>query len=115
MDSTNSRELLLQQGKNVLASMKDLLNGAKKKGKARADLYEKFCANLHSFNVYTYMDPSIEQMGEVQAIIQKLEAFSAVFAEVSTDIEASIDVKSIEHTYQDILKEFNQIEKFLGL
>ncbi|WP_462413496.1 hypothetical protein [Neobacillus sp. Marseille-QA0830] len=114
MDSSNSRDLLLQQGKNVLTSMKDLLHAADKKGKARSDLYEKFCANLHSFNVYTYMDPSIEQMKEVQIWIQKLESFSAIFAEVSTDFEVKIDVKSVETTYQDILTEFNKLDKVLG-
>ena len=56
MDSSNTPiELLVQQGQNVLASMKDLKRGAKKKSKERSDLLSKIlCERSFICCVYIY-------------------------------------------------------------
>lgn len=113
MDST--KELIIQQGENVLASMKDLKRRAKKKGKERADLYERFCANQHSFSVYTYINPEIETLAELQAFQQKVELFGSDFASVVTDWETDVDWKHIESTYEEVLLAYNSIVTALAL
>lgn len=113
MDSTI--ELIIQQGENVLASMKDLKKRGKKKGKERADLYERFCANQHSFGVYTYIDTKIENLAELQVFLQKLELFGSNFASVVTNWETDVDWKHVEATYEDVLLAYNSMVNALDL
>lgn len=115
MDSTNNTiEVLLQQGQNVLESTKDLKRSSKKKGKERADLYEKFCANHHSFNVYTYIDPTIEQLAEIQLFLQKLELFREQFTGVLNNFEKEVNLQHIEKTYAEVLNAYDAMVNALG-
>ena len=107
MESTNTIEMMLQQGQNVLESMKDLKRSAKKKGKVRSDLYERFCANQHSFDVYTYIDATLKQLPEVQTFQQKLELYSENFAGVSTDYDKEVDLKHMEITYEEVVTSYD--------
>ncbi|HZG72217.1 MAG TPA: hypothetical protein VEY51_11850 [Chondromyces sp.] len=112
--TTTPAKLIVQQGKNVLTSMKDLKLRAKKKGRERFDLYERFCANCHSFEVYTYMDPKIGQSAEVQAFQQKLESFRAEFADVRTDFDKEVDMKQVKVIYEEVLAAYNAMVNILG-
>ncbi|WP_102691626.1 hypothetical protein [Rummeliibacillus pycnus] len=115
MDSTNTAlELLVQQAENVLTSLKDLKLGLKKKGKARFDLYERFCANQHSFDVYTFMDPEIQESAEVTAFKKQLESFREDFAVVRTDLEAVVDIKHAEAAYEEVFANYNVMVNVLG-
>lgn len=115
MDSSNTPiELLVQQGQNVLASMKDLKRGAKKKSKERSDLYQKFCANDHSFAVYTYMDSVIGQLAEVQIFQQKLDLFSKDFEGITTNFDTEVDEKHAEITYEEVFDAYNVMVHALG-
>lgn len=115
MNSKNQAvELIVNQGKNVLESMRDLKRSAKKKGKSRSDLYERYCANLHSFSVYTYMDASIGQSKEVQEFQQILVLFSECFSDTRTNYEAEVDVKHIETVYEDVFPVYNEMVSVLG-
>ncbi|WP_394236356.1 hypothetical protein [Niallia oryzisoli] len=107
MDSTNTIEMMLQQGQNVLESMKDLNRSAKKKGKVRSDLYERFCANQHSFDVYTYIDATLKQLPEVQTFQLKLELYSENFTGVSTNYDKEVDLKHMENTYEEVLTSYD--------
>lgn len=115
MDSTNTAlELLVQQAENVLTSLKDLKLGLKKKGKVRFDLYERFCANQHSFDVYTFMDPEIQESAEVTAFKKQLESFREDFAVVRTDLEAVVDIKHAEAAYEEVFANYNVMVNVLG-
>lgn len=115
MDSTKTAvELIIQQGQNVLASMKELKRYAKKKNKQRSDLYQKFCANDHSFAVYTYMDPSIGQSAEVQAFQQKSDLFSEHFNGITTNFDIEVDIKNVEETYEEVFSAYNTMVTSLG-
>lgn len=115
MDSTNKpAEMIVQQGKNVIVSMKDLKRSAKKKGKNRSDLYQRLCANEHSFAVYTHMDAAIKQSAEVQAFQQKVELFSADFESIRTDFDAEVDVKHVETIYEEVFTAYNAMVHALG-
>jgi hypothetical protein len=113
MDSTIER--IIQQGENVLLSMKDLKRKGKKKGKERADLYERFCANLHSFSVYTYINPAIEKLAELQNFQEKLNRFASNFESVVTNWEMDVDLKHVESTYEEVLFAYNSMVNALGL
>ena len=115
MDSTNKPvEMIVQQGKNVLASMKNLKRSAKKKEKERSDLYQRLCANQHSFAVYTYMDSAIQQSAEIQIFQQKVEKFSANFESIRTNFDAEVDVKHAETMYEEALIAYNTMVHALG-
>jgi len=115
MGSTNTTvELLVQQAENVLASLKDLNRSLKKKGKARFDLYERFCANQHSFGVYTFMDPEIQESVEVVAFQKQLQLFREDFAVVQTDLEAIVDIKHAEASYEEVFTKYNAMVHTLG-
>ncbi|MGX9134787.1 hypothetical protein ACWV26_10445 [Rummeliibacillus sp. JY-2-4R] len=115
MDSTNSTvELVVQQSENVLLSMKDLKNGAKKKGKARSDLYERFCANIHSFSIYTIIDPEIEESKEVTDFHDCLDQFREYFKDVTTDYESIVDIKSAQTAYEKVFPVYNTMVSKLG-
>lgn len=115
MDSTNKpAEMIVQQAKNVLTSMKDLKRSAKKKGKNRSDLYQRLCANEHSFAVYTYMDAAITQSAEVRAFQQKVELFGADFESIRTNFDAEVDVKHVEIMYEEVFTAYNEMVHALG-
>lgn len=106
-------KLLIQQGENVLNSLKDFKQMAKKKGAQRAELYERYCANLHSFNVYTYIDSDLEELAEVQDFQSKSEQISDACKNVTVDHETKLDIKQLEHDYQEILASYEAMAKVL--
>lgn len=115
MDSTNTNvELIVQQGENVLLSMKELKNVANKKGKVRFDLYERYCANLHSYYVYTLMDPEIENAPKVVDFQEKLNLFGDYFKEVAKDFESEVDTKSANEAYDNVFPAYNAMVSALG-
>jgi hypothetical protein len=115
MDSTNKLfEVIVQQGQNVLASMKDLKLSAKQKGKERADKYERFGANQHSFEVYTYIDSAIEQLAEVQEFQHKLGLFYADFTGVFTNYDIEVDLNHIEITYEEVITAYDAMVNALN-
>jgi hypothetical protein len=102
MDSRNKVvEMIVEQGQNVLVSMKDLKRSAHKKGRERSKLYVRFVANEHSFNVYLYIDAEIEQLAEVQYFQHKLELFRELFTGVQTDFDKEVEVKTVESIYEE--------------
>ncbi len=115
MDSTNTCvELVMQQSPNVLSSMKDLKNSAKKKGKERHDLYDRFCANIHSFYVYTLIDPEIEELKEVIEFQECLDQFREYFEDVTKDYECIVDTKSAQVAYEKVFPAYNSMVTKLG-
>jgi len=115
MYSTNEcAKMLAEQGQNVLACIKDLKQIAKNKGKERSGLYERYCANQHSFNVYTYIDATIENLTEVQAFQRKMVLFGAVFAVTRTDYEAEIDMQHVETAYEELVTANDEMMDKLG-
>ncbi len=101
--------LLAEQGENVLKSMKELKRLAKKKGKARFDAFEKFCANQHSFGVYTFTDPTIQEMGEIKAFQENMEAFRDTFQVVSTNFDETMNISLVDSIYEATFTSYNEM------
>lgn len=111
---TNVAEILVNQGKNVLASLKDFKRVSHKTDKNRADLYTRLHANQHSFNVYSYMDLEIKQSKEVQAFQENLERFRTYFIGVDTDFETQVDESPVDTYYEEVLLAYNEMVTALG-
>lgn len=110
----NTEEMIVQQARNVLNSMKDLKRLAHKKGKERSDLFERFFANKHSFQIYSNIDSAIKQLDEVQLFLQKLQSFSSAFEPARYDFEGEVDEALVESTYPEVLEAYNNMVTKLG-
>jgi len=108
-------KMVIGQGQNVLTCAKELEQITKKTGKKRSDLFERYCANQHSFNVHTYMNPSIENLMEVQFFQRKVALFGAVFVGTRTNYEAVVDVQQARSTYEDLVSALHEMTNTLML
>ncbi|MFJ7826544.1 hypothetical protein [Psychrobacillus sp. NPDC096623] len=108
-------KMVSEQGQNVVICAKELEKITKKKGKKRSDLFERYCANEHSFNVYTYMNSTIENLTEVKVFQRKVALFGAVFVGTRTDYEAQVDAKQAETTYKELVEALHELINALSL
>lgn len=108
-------KMIKEQGNNVLICAKELEKISKKKSKKRTDLFERYCANEHSFNVYTYMNSTIENLPEVKIFQRKVALFGAVFVGTRTDYEAVVDAQEAETTYAALLEALQEMITALSL
>jgi hypothetical protein len=109
MDKTNTSEIIVEQAKNTITSMQNLKQRAHKKNKERADLFEKLCANEHSFRVYTYMDPNLGQLKVVQTFLEKVEWFSGFFTGVNTEFDQVVDQKLVDEAYKESMDAYQNL------
>ncbi|BDH61690.1 hypothetical protein MTP04_18200 [Lysinibacillus sp. PLM2] len=112
--SNSFLEMLIQQGRNVLNHMKDLRWVAGKQGKDRTSLIERFTANQHSFNVYTYANEEVKQSAEVKAFQEKVMLFSNEFHAARFDIEGVVDEDKVNILYEEVLAAYNEMVIALG-
>lgn len=113
MDTQPLYITLLEQGQNTLTSMDNLKKKANRKGDQRAALYENFRANEHSFRVYTFADPEIGERAEVQAFLEKVEAFEALFQGVDTERETNVDSGQSKELYEQAVEAYNSMDEKL--
>lgn len=115
MSLTNSFvEMLVQQARNVLNNMNDLKWIAGDKGKDRGALIERFTANTHSFNVYTYANVEVAQIPEVQAFKEKLSLFNKEFNIARFDFQGEVDKDRVQTIYEEVVKAYNDMVISLG-
>ncbi|RHW37439.1 hypothetical protein D1B33_07805 [Lysinibacillus yapensis] len=103
------KETLVQQGKNVLNSMKDLKRLAHKEGRDRFDSFERFNANKHSFQVYSKIDAAVAQMDETQRFLQYMQNFGECFDSIRYDFEGEVDELLVEQRYLPVLEAYNEM------
>jgi len=108
-------KMVAEQGQNVIACAKELEQISMKTGKERSDLFERYCANQHSFNVYTYMNSTIENLTEVEVFQRKTASFGAVFVGTRTDYEAVVNAQQAETTYGDLVTSLHEMINALQL
>jgi len=107
-------KLVEAQGQNVQTCAKDLEKITMKTGKNRSDLFERYCANQHSFNVHTYMNSTVENLSEVQVFQKKVALFGAVFIGTRTDYEAVVDVQHAKKTYEELVTALHEMMNALS-
>ncbi|TQR16683.1 hypothetical protein FG382_00520 [Psychrobacillus lasiicapitis] len=106
-------KMVTEQGQNVVACAKELEQLAMKSGKERSNLYERYCANQHSFNVYTYMNSTIEHLAEVQVFQRKIVLFGAVFVDTRIDYEAEVNAQQATKAYEDLAVALQELRNAL--
>ena len=102
-------KMVADQGQNVIVCAKELEKISMKTGKVRSDLFERYCANQHSFNVHTYMNSTIENLTEVQVFQRKVALFGAVFVGARTNYEAAVDAQQAETTYEELVTALHEM------
>lgn len=107
-------ELLVNQAKNVITTMKDLKRIAHKQGKERAKLIEKYKANQHSFNVYTYTNAELSESEKVTHFKETLSRFTELFERAQYEFEEEIDSTKVEETFVEALHAYNEMVEALG-
>lgn len=88
MNSTNN-QLLFAAASTVLDSAKRLQKGPKK-GKEAMNNFSRFSAGVHSFQVYTFMDPAFESLKELadfKVAVNNFEEYYIILRNV-IDVEA---------------------------
>lgn len=107
-------EIVMNQAKNVIMTMKDLKWMAHKKGKDRAKLIEKYKANEHSFKVYTYSNASLNESETVSLFKEALTQFGDPFEKAQYEFEEDVDVSVVETAYEAALHAYNEVVVALG-
>ncbi|HWL25832.1 MAG TPA: hypothetical protein VNR38_19130 [Ureibacillus sp.] len=107
-------EMLVKQARTILNTMKDLKWLAGKKGKDRGALIERFTANSHSFNVYTYANEQVKQSSEIQGFKDKIHSFSKEFDVARFDFEGEVNEDRVQALYEEILTAYNEMVISLG-
>ncbi|QBK26221.1 hypothetical protein [Ureibacillus thermophilus] len=110
----NMVETLVNQSRNVLDLMKQLKKVAGKKGSKRSELIEKFTANQHSFNVYTYASEEARQSKEVDVLKVKLDEFSRQFDAARYEVDGEVNEEQVHVLYQEVLTAYNDMVVALG-
>jgi len=110
----NMVETLVNQSRNVLDLMKQLKKVAAKKGSKRSELIEKFTANQHSFNVYTYASEEARQSKEVDILKVKLDEFSRQFDPARYEEDGEVNEEQVHVLYQEVLTAYNDMVVALG-
>ncbi|MFC5543136.1 MAG: hypothetical protein C0P75_008185 [Bacilli bacterium] len=110
----NMVETLINQSQNVMELMKQLKKVASKKGSKRAELIEKFTANHHSFNVYTYASEEARQSKEVDTLKLKLDEFSSQFDAARYEDDGEVNVEQVHVLYKEVLVAYNDMVIALG-
>ncbi|CAM5224103.1 putative protein OS=Ureibacillus acetophenoni OX=614649 GN=SAMN05877842_103162 PE=4 SV=1 [Ureibacillus acetophenoni] len=115
MLSTNSfHEMLVTQARNILTTMKDLKWIAGKKGRDRGALIERFTANTHSFNVYTYANEGVKNSKEIQTFKENIVLYSNEFNVARFDFDGEVDEERVQALYEEVLTAYNDMVIALG-
>ena len=77
-------------------------------------MYERFCANIHSFSIYTIIDSEIEESKEVTDFHDCLDQFRTYFKDVTTDYDSIVDIKSAQVAYENVFPVYNTMVSKLG-
>lgn len=110
----NMVETLVNQSRNVMEIMKQLKKIADKKGRKRTELIEKFTANQHSFNVYTYASEEARQSKEVEILKAKLDEFNSKFDDARYEDDGEVNVEEVEVLYKEVLTAYNDMVVAFG-
>lgn len=105
---------LVEQSRNVITIMKDLKKIALVKGEKRAKLIERFTANQHSFNVYTYASEEARHSNEVNIFKEKLNEFNSQFDVARFEYEGDVDGNRVDVLYNEVLEAYNEMVTALG-
>lgn len=104
MNSTNN-QLLFAAASTILESAQILQKGAKK-GKEAMNNFSRFSAAVHSFQVYTFMDPNFENLKELTAFKEAVKNFEEYYIILRNVID-------VEAKQKEAVKDFEILQQSL--
>lgn len=114
MANPQAVEMVVTQGLNVLKAMNGLWNFSNRKIDKASDDYTRFFANFHSFDVYTHMDPEVDENEKVRAFQQKVSTFDEPYAPLRVKQPAEVDSTASKALYEAAVEAYNEMVIDLG-
>lgn len=114
MANPQAVEMVVTQGLNVLKAMNGLWNFSNRKMDKASDDYTRFFANFHSFDVYTHMDPEVDENEKVRAFQQSVSVFDAPYAPLRVKQPAEVDSTQSKALYEAAVEAYNEMVTDLG-
>lgn len=109
MNSTN-KQILIDAAKSIIDNAAVLQKGAST-GKKGMDNYSHFSASVHSFQVYTFMDPEFETFQPLKDFQQAVTVFDAHYSKLRYEINVTVDQKAAKPDFETLQEQFTALKQ----
>lgn len=111
MNSTNN-EILLNAATTILESAETLQKGDAI-GKEAMKNFARFSASVHSFQVYTFIDPAFETLEALTTFKKAITAYEEHYVKLRNTIDEKMDQKAAKIDYDALGQALTDLEKAL--
>lgn len=113
MNSTNN-QLLANAADTILESAKILQKGPAM-GKEAMDNFTRFSASIHSFQVYTFMDPAYENLVALSDFKEAVFKYEAHYVKLRNTIDEKMDQKAAKADFEELEKSLVTLKNALNV
>lgn len=113
MNSTNA-QLLFDAATTILESAKTLQKNASK-GKEAMDNFSRFSASVHSFQVYTFMDPDFESLVALTKFKEAITTYENHYVILRNTIDQDVDQKAAKADFEALGESLTALKVALEL
>lgn len=113
MNTTNA-QLLFNAASTILESAKTLQKGASK-GKVAMDNFSRFSASVHSFQVYTFMDPDFEGLVALETFKEAVKTYENHYVILRNTIDQDVDQKGAKADFQALEESLTNLKNALEI
>lgn len=111
MNATNN-EILFNAATTILESAKTLQNGDAK-GREAMKNFTRFSASVHSFQVYTFMDPAFETLEALGAFKEAIATYEEHYIKLRNTIDEKMDQKAAKIDFDILTQRLTELEEAL--
>lgn len=112
MNSTNN-QLLVAAATTILESAKTLQKGPAK-GKEAMNNFTRFSASIHSFQVYTFMDPAFETLAALSDFKDAVTKYENHYVKLRYEIDEKMDQKAAKEDFIALEQSLVELEAALN-
>lgn len=109
MDSTNT-QLLIDAAKSIIDNAVALQKG-EPTGKKGMENYSHFSASVHSFQVYTFIDPEFESFQPLKDFKQAVAKFDEHYSKLRYEINVKADQKASKPDLEALQEQFEKLKQ----
>lgn len=113
MNSTNA-QLLFNAATTIIETAKTLQKGASK-GKVAMDNFSRFSASVHSFQVYTFMDPDFETLQALTDFKKAIKTYENHFVILRNTIDVDVNQKEAKADFIALEESLNNLKAALEI
>lgn len=106
MEDSN-RKMLIDAADSIISNAETMQKGAAI-GKKAMDNFTRYSASVHSFSVYTYMDPDFENVAELTTFQKSLDQYTNHYVALRNLIDVKVDQKAA-------VEDFKQLKEALDI